>query len=675
MDERKDKVVNEENFETDVNKNKHDNVYGEEDRIEENLNTTVNTDFDSDDSIKDKNYCPSDTLSESDEESILGEVNHEDMNMENAIVESEVEMIDPADNNTNDKPKKKLTRKRTRNPESWGKNTRKKRRNTGQEYVSTKGKNVAAKKMKDSCSEKCRLKCRSKITEEERKNIFDYYWRLGDIEQQRSFLNKCMSDYINPEYRASKPGNNRSKNVRYTFSIDERHIQVCKTFFKNTLAINNRIIFTTIKKRNVQGGINKDQRGKRKSDKAIREDIKDDIRTHINSFPRVSSHYCRARTNKEYLDGSLNISIMYRLYVQDCVKKQKQYAKHWVYAQVLNNETNIGFHIPKKDQCSLCENYKNGSEESKKLIRQKFEDHLREKELSRQEKATDIENKNLQVYCYDLQAVLSTPCGDVNSFYYKRKLATYNFTLFDVKKKKGYCYLWHEGVARRGANEIASCVYKFISLSSNENLVFYSDNCTGQNKNKFIIGMYLYCIQSIEKIKSISHKFLIVGHTQNEGDSMHAAIEKEKKRVLRSGPIYVPSQWSIVVASAKKQGTPYAVDEISTKDIIDFKTLSKKIGNNYNINTDKEKVNWKDIKIFRVEKEEPFTIQYKTSYGQESFKKIQVRKRRMRLQNSSNVLELTPAYRNPPTISLEKKKEFNGIVRRKYYQTCTLALL
>lgn len=121
MDERKDKVVIEESFETDVSKNKQDNVYEEEDPVGENLNTTVNTDFDSDDSIKDKNYCPSDTLSESDEESILGEVNHEDMNMENqnTIIESEQEMTTPADNNT--KPKKKIIKKRTRNPEFWEK--------------------------------------------------------------------------------------------------------------------------------------------------------------------------------------------------------------------------------------------------------------------------------------------------------------------------------------------------------------------------------------------------------------------------------------------------------------------------------------------------------------------------------------------------------------------------
>ena len=49
-------------------------------------------------------------------------------------------------------------------------------------------------------------------------------------------------------------------------------------------------------------------------------------------------------------------------------------------------------------------------------------------------------------------------------------------------------------------------------------------------------------------IKSITHKYLIIGHTENEGDSMHSCIEREKKGVVLSGSIYVPS----VIANARK---------------------------------------------------------------------------------------------------------------------------
>lgn len=40
--------------------------------------------------------------------------------------------------------------------------------------------------------------------------------------------------------------------------------------------------------------------------------------------------------------------------------------------------------------------------------------------------------------CFDLQAVLQVPCGDVNMFYYKRKLGVYNFTIYDTSSRDGF---------------------------------------------------------------------------------------------------------------------------------------------------------------------------------------------------------------------------------------------
>ncbi|KAJ8936395.1 hypothetical protein NQ314_012381 [Rhamnusium bicolor] len=196
-------------------------------------------------------------------------------------------------------------------------------------------------------------------------------------------------------------------------------MQVCKTYFKNTLGINNRVIFTTTKKTDNQGMVNSDQRGKSNKDR-IPEEVKNDIRNHIKSFPTVSSHYCRARTNKMYIDGSLNIQTLYRLYVERCKSNHKEYAKLTTYRHILNSETNIGFHTPKKDQCALCENFKNANQETKENIKERFEKHIKEKELSRIEKSKDVESDEIEVYCYDLQSVLPTPSGDVNSFYYKK---------------------------------------------------------------------------------------------------------------------------------------------------------------------------------------------------------------------------------------------------------------
>lgn len=62
--------------------------------------------------------------------------------------------------------------------------------------------------------------------------------------------------------------------------------------------------------------------------------------------------------------------------------------------------------------------------------------------------------------------------------------------------------------------------------------MLYSDNCTGQNKNRYLLAMCIHAVQTLD-IPSISHKFLIVGHTQNEGDIMPSAIERQLKKATK----------------------------------------------------------------------------------------------------------------------------------------------
>jgi hypothetical protein len=75
----------------------------------------------------------------------------------------------------------------------------------------------------------------------------------------------------------------------------------------------------------------------------------------------------------------------------------------------------------------------------------------------------------------------------------------------------------------------------------NADIIFFSDNCCGQQKNKFVLCLYYYA-GSILPIKSITHKFLIRGHMQNEVDVVHSIIEKNIRRAKKSGPIYSPDQ-------------------------------------------------------------------------------------------------------------------------------------
>lgn len=114
--------------------------------------------------------------------------------------------------------------------------------------------------------------------------------------------------------------------------------------------------------------------------------------------------------------------------------------------------------------------------------------------------------------------------------------------------------MWHEACAKRGSLEISSFVYDYLKeyCNTGKKVVFYSDNCSGQNKNQVLLSMYLYAVKTFT-IPSITHKYLIVGHTQNEGDVMHSLIEKQLSLATKKTPLYVPSQLVVVAQVAKKK--------------------------------------------------------------------------------------------------------------------------
>lgn len=136
--------------------------------------------------------------------------------------------------------------------------------------------------------------------------------------------------------------------------------------------------------------------------------------------------------------------------------------------------------------------------------------------------------------------------------------------------------------------------------------------------------MYLFAVQNL-KIRSITHKFLITGHTQNEGDNVHSIIEKAIRRYLKSGLLYIPAQY---VSEAKKTGRPYRVNEMAHTDFFDWKAVSASIGSNFSKTEDGGTVKMMDIKVIKVEKSTPNTFAFKTSFSQQAYQKVIVNNRR-----------------------------------------------
>lgn len=76
------------------------------------------------------------------------------------------------------------------------------------------------------------------------------------------------------------------------------------------------------------------------------------LREHIDSFPRVPAHWCRANTQKEYLEASLNKSSMYQLYLDFCKEKDETPVGKTTYMEELIKKT-LGFTHQRKTAVSV----------------------------------------------------------------------------------------------------------------------------------------------------------------------------------------------------------------------------------------------------------------------------------------------------------------------------------
>ena len=134
---------------------------------------------------------------------------------------------------------------------------------------------------------------------------------------------------------------------------------------------------------------------------------------------------------------------------------------------------------------------------------------------------------------FDMQEVLYSPNSDESSLYYKRKVNSYNLTVYDYRNKHGYCNIWPETEGMGGSNEVGSYVYRYLENLQKEGIkkvTLFSDSCGGQNRNKNFLSMLWYARHKYD-FDEIEHVFFVSGHSQNEG-----ACIRSLKRLQKTFP-------------------------------------------------------------------------------------------------------------------------------------------
>lgn len=462
-----------------------------------------------------------------------------------------------------------------------------------------------------NCLKNCQLKCSQKICNTERISIFENYYKQDQTGKYAFLL--CNTERSCKKRTTIKtPSSRRKYTFSYSFTLNGQKILVCQKFFLGTLAISQRPIYTAHSKKDpLVGSLTNSERGMSSKKKISDSKIKI-ILDHINSFPNVESHYCRAKSNKKYLDQNLNITKMYDLYSKKCNDINEEPVKSSYYRYIFNTRTNLDFQKPKSDLCGLCELFKIHPD---RVSVTEYENHIALKNSMRELKAADKES-GIPILCFDMQKVIGVPKCNIDASYYLSKLNIFNLTAHLSTTKTVYCAIWHEQLNGRTGNNIASAFYKILEHVFEENnithLITWSDSCVPQNKNSYIAYAVQLFLKQHSEVEIIEMRYSLAGHSCiQEVDNAHMQIE----RVLNKNEFYSPLGLIRLMKDVNRK-RPYRILELNENDFYNYESCAKKF--NYRV------VPFSSLKMIRYS-QQLITISYSLNYDTESYKDVSIR--------------------------------------------------
>lgn len=123
----------------------------------------------------------------------------------------------------------------------WKRNIAKKLRQMGLNYISSKGEERPARKMRESCRLKCHYECPLNFNEIERKLLYQNFWQMS-LDERNTFYSKFIERIPTKRPRAGE-GSRRNYSYIYHFPLRETRLQVCKKFFVNTLGVSEFSVY------------------------------------------------------------------------------------------------------------------------------------------------------------------------------------------------------------------------------------------------------------------------------------------------------------------------------------------------------------------------------------------------------------------------------------------------
>ena len=141
------------------------------------------------------------------------------------------------------------------------------------------------------------------------------------------------------------------------------------------------------------------------------------------------------------------------------------------------------------------------------VVKEKYEAHVESKIETKIERDVDRANLSIPLLCFNLDNIFPLPRGNTSSFFYKRKITTFNLTAnlsfhrwTREKINEVYCRIWSkletERVGNKKASGLLSILEKILDTYPDMcQLITWSDSCVSQNQNSIIS----FAIQDVQR--------------------------------------------------------------------------------------------------------------------------------------------------------------------------------
>ena len=176
-------------------------------------------------------------------------------------------------------------------PAKWAVNKRKRKRNSGQAYVSRSGKKVQAKKFQNKiCS--CKFKNCATLSEEVRRDCHDKFWAIGDYNAQNAYLLTLVNSVEKKRVVLQKEGvTSEPKTKMRVYTV--KGVSLWKEVFKTTFNTSNGRLGRLLQSHDKNPeALHKDQRGS-KENHGIGPRVIETLIKIVKKLPKYTFHYAR----------------------------------------------------------------------------------------------------------------------------------------------------------------------------------------------------------------------------------------------------------------------------------------------------------------------------------------------------------------------------------------------